>query len=154
MDDYQVVFDILDHGYTEWKFALPGLIFTCVGLILRFFPRWRAFGRFFVWFSILWIVGALGLTYETYLDAVAEYKAGKYELVQGKVESTLFQIGDKTVSRYKVGDRLLWGSELPMEQDFVQPLLGTVNLKEGMDLKIFFDLLEDEKQIKAFLLVF
>lgn len=147
METYIKLFDILDHGYTEWRFAIPGLGFMVLGLLLWKVPyvhyifgsnrsTGMSLGRFFFFFSILWVLGATSLTYMTHLEALEQYTNGDYETISGIVESHEELLGDSKVIRYKIGENTLWGSGLPFGKEFIQPQLKDIDLVPGTHMKV------------------
>lgn len=98
---YRVIFDLVAAGYTDWKFATPGLAGVAIGVALITFRRslpswWRqrprtssvfAFG-FFI-FALLWTVTALVSTHHQYQVLSTATRTHRAGVVEGRVSSFL-----------------------------------------------------------------
>jgi hypothetical protein len=99
-DRFVKVFDVLDSGFKDWKFAAFGLIFVAVGIAIFIFPRILeavrmpylpsrslTFLRYgFLGFALLWTALAFAGTYWVYLRHRALARENQCRLVEGPVE--------------------------------------------------------------------
>jgi len=104
-DDLVVAFDLLEAGFKEWDFVKYGFIFLFIGLVMQFGPKLlpkvadvvgqlfdpnfkqrtiaRWLPKFFIGFSIFWILSVFGMTYTGYSKLVSAYDTGEFEVVEG-----------------------------------------------------------------------
>ena len=96
-DNPQLVFDVANHGYTNWWFPVVGLGFLTMSILLlvndRSAPHNKRYWRtiFMVVFSTLWTGIAFVGTGGAYLRARAARSAGGFQVVEGEVEQFLPQ---------------------------------------------------------------
>ena len=96
---YTLIFDAAAHPYKNLLFALPGFAFVLIGGIMVFRPEWLEavfrqplrqryiFRWFFFLFAIFWTVTATAGLLREATRAVGSTKAGRCEVVEGRVEN-------------------------------------------------------------------
>ena len=95
--EYKVVFEIASGGLGNLTFALPGLLFIGIGILLirnrdklsRNKPKWivNVFSWFFFSFAVLWtLIAGLGIGLLQY-NLRSDYADGNFNVVEGIVEN-------------------------------------------------------------------
>lgn len=148
MNEFSVVFEVTKEGFTEWRFALPGLLFLAIGIGLWKVPVFSRlfemkkdfalkFGKFFAGFAAFWVIGAFSLTYYIHVGLVDDYNSNNFELIEGIVESYEKDTGMGNIEKgYKLGSIKLWHGNMPMGPEFTQPALKDIKLEEGMLMRV------------------
>jgi hypothetical protein len=92
---YKLVFDVVQEGYRNWGFLVPGLIFIVIGIGMLV-HRWkfpakdtkfsaRIFPYFFAGFAILWTATSFWGTFSEYFKLKQAVLNGKYEVIEGTI---------------------------------------------------------------------
>lgn len=117
--DLVLVYDFFDDGLQDWWFPAFGLVFVAIGwLMVRYMPRLMSHGRrgFVFWyariFTWIWFGGAVVFTVVSFGAIIAvflilrhDYSDGRFEVVEGPVESyRAATAGSDDRESYVVGD--------------------------------------------------
>jgi len=92
---YRLVFDVIQEGYRNWTFIIPGLLFIAIGIGMLI-HRWkfpakdtkfiaRIFPYFWTGFAFFWTTTSFWATYSDYYTLKKALLNGKYEVVEGTV---------------------------------------------------------------------
>jgi len=116
----EVIYDIINEGYTEWSFILKGFTFLILLLILAntinyYLSKekkieckgvlWSIFAVFiFTLFSVIWIL----LTYPPYKIAKEARIRNEYKIVSGRVRNIELRYGKIPSQKFYVRDVLFW----------------------------------------------
>ena len=126
--EYDVVFDLTEAGYREWRFAAFGLIFVGVGIVLVIFrhylPWWgaprfirRSFPFVFLGFAVFWTVVTFAGTYANYASLRTAMDEGRYEIVEGPVE----QFDPRPPSGHKMESFVVGGQRFEYSDYVITP---------------------------------
>ncbi|TVV44096.1 hypothetical protein [Thalassolituus sp. C2-1] len=142
MEIYTSIYDITEHGFSGWRFAVPGVLFLVVGLALWKMPiihaqNLKLIGKTCFFFSFSWCVAAFGLSYRIHIDAIEAYRLHSYQVYSGVIESHKGRLGEATVEVFKIGNKRLWDDNLPVGQRTIQPELPSLKNEVGSNLRIY-----------------
>jgi len=142
MEVYTSIYDITEHGFSGWRFAVPGILFLVVGLALWIMPiihakKLKLVGKTCFFFSVLWCIAAFGLSYRIHIDAIEAYRQHNYQVYSGVIKSSEGKLGEATVEIFKIGNKRLWDDNLPVGQRIIQPELPSLKNEVGSNLRIY-----------------
>ncbi|MDF1641641.1 hypothetical protein [Thalassolituus oleivorans] len=147
--EYEVAFEISKSGIGNLTFALPGLAFIIIGILMFKFrgklsqnrPKWfvNAFATFFLSFAVLWtLLAGIGIGAQQ-SSVRADYIAGKFDVVEGVVEN----FDPMPASGHKMESFTVGGVKFEYSDFVVTPGFNNATSKggpiqEGMPVKISY----------------
>jgi hypothetical protein len=99
--NYELIFDAGEAGYTTWPFAVVGVLFVVIGVLVvrhrRSLPtRFHrgmspqgvsVFAYAFLGFALVWTTGAFATTCFDYVSLRSAIRGGQAEVVEGRVDN-------------------------------------------------------------------
>jgi hypothetical protein len=145
--NYEVVFDVAQSGYRDWRFAAAGLPFLAIGVTWLVWRRrhpdpkltgWRRLHPWFMTgFALVWSTVAFAGTYSAYRSLRGALERGECATVEGVVEHFVpGDAGGHPDESFDVGGRRFEYSDFMITGGFNNMRSHGGPMQEGLHVRI------------------